>query len=322
MNTEHRFATAPMMNLSDRHCRYLWRLITKRARLYTEMVTTGALLHSDYQRFLQHDASENPIALQLGGSDPKDLANCAKLATQFGYDEINLNCGCPSDRVQNSMIGACLMAHPERVANCIKAMQDAVDIEVTIKHRTGIDAMDSYQALVDFVGTIAATGCRVFIIHARKAWLQGLSPKENREKPPLQYHWVYRLKQAFPQLTIVINGGIVTIEDCQSHLKHVDGVMMGREAYYNPFSLIEVDSHLFASSTLASSRRDIALNYLAYCEKEVAHGTRPHHLSRHLLGLYQGVKGARGFRRFISENIHRPGAGVGTLYQALEYVDN
>ena len=318
--TAHRFSTAPMMNLSDRHCRYLWRLITKRARLYTEMITTGALLHGDHNRFLDYNVEESPIVLQLGGSNPNDLADCARLADQFGYDEINLNCGCPSDRVQNSMIGACLMAHPSVVAECIKSMQDAVGIEVTIKHRIGIDTADSYQHLVDFVGTVAATGCSTFIIHARKAWLQGLSPKENREKPPLEYDKVYRLKQAFPQLTIIINGGITTIEGCESHLQHVDGVMMGREAYYNPFSLAEVDAGLFNDSALPPSRREIAFNYLKYCEGELNKGTRLHHLSRHLLGLYQGVKGAKQFRRSISENVHQPDADIGILYKALDYV--
>ena len=318
--TEHRFSTAPMMDLSDRHCRYLWRLISKRARLYTEMITTGALLHGDPNRFLDYNAEESPIVLQLGGSNPNDLADCAQLADQFGYDEINLNCGCPSDRVQNSMIGACLMAHPSIVADCIKSMQDAVDIEVTIKHRIGIDALDSYQELANFVGTVAITGCSKFIIHARKAWLHGLSPRENREKPPLEYHKVYQLKKDFPGLTIVINGGITTIEDCQSHLQHVDGVMMGREAYYNPFSLAEVDNRLFGDATLPFSRREIALNYLKYCEGELNKGIPLHHLSRHLLGLYRGVKGAKQFRRFISENVHRPHADIGVLYRALDCV--
>jgi tRNA-dihydrouridine synthase A len=320
-SAEYRFSTAPMMNFSDRHCRYLWRLITKRARLYTEMVTTGALLYGDRGRFLPRNANGNRVALQLGGSDPKDLASCAQMAAQFGYDEINLNCGCPSDRVQNNMIGACLMAHPDIVATCIKAMQDAVDIKVTIKHRIGIDTIDSYQALVDFVGTIAATGCRTFIIHARKAWLQGLSPKENREKPPLQYDKVYRLKQAFPQLTIVINGGITTMEDCQLHLQHVDGVMMGREAYHNPFSLVGVDASLFGhNDTPPPSRRAVALSYIDYCEQQLTKGARLHHLSRHLLGLYQGTKGARRFRRFISENAHQSNADISVIYRALEYV--
>jgi len=319
-SAEHRFATAPMMNLSDRHCRYLWGLITKRARLYTEMVTTGALLYGDRGRFLHRNSNENRVALQLGGSNTKDLATCAQMAAEFDYDEVNLNCGCPSNRVQNNMIGACLMAHPGIVANCIKAMQDAVDIKVTIKHRIGIDTIDSYQALVDFVGTIAATGCKTFIIHARKAWLQGLSPKENREKPPLQYDKVYRLKQTFPHLTIVINGGITTMKDCQLHLQHVDGVMMGREAYHNPFSLAGVDPSLFGHNAPPISRRAVALDYLKYCEQQLTNGTRLHHLSRHLLGLYQGTKGARHFRRFISENAHQSNADIGVIYRALEYV--
>ena len=320
-NTSHRFATAPMMNLSDRHCRYLWRLITRRARLYTEMITTGALLHGDQARFLYRHPNENGIALQLGGSNPKELATCAKLAAKTGFDEVNLNCGCPSDRVQNGMIGACLMAHPTLVANCIQSMQDATTIPVTIKHRIGIDNMDSEQQLVDFVGTIVETGCNIFIIHARKAWLQGLSPKENREKPPLQYDKVYRLKKRFPQSTIIINGGITTMDDCQLHLKHVDGVMMGREAYYNPFSLIDVDTHLFGCNSQPVSRRSIALDYVEYCNKQLASGVSLHHLSRHLLGLFQGIKGSRKFRRFISENVHKPTADIDILYRAIECVD-
>ena len=319
-NTDHLFATAPMMNLSDRHCRYLWRLITKRARLYTEMITTGALLHGDRTRFLYRHPNENAIALQLGGSNPTELAICAKLATEAGFDEVNLNCGCPSDRVQNGMIGACLMAYPGLVANCIEAMQDATTIPVTIKHRIGIDNIDSEQQLIDFVGTIAETGCNTFIIHARKAWLQGLSPKENREKPPLQYDKVYRLKETFPQLTIIINGGIMTMDDCQRHLRHVDGVMMGREAYYNPFSLSQVDTHLFGCNAQPASRQSIALGYLEYCKTQLANGVSLHHLSRHLLGLYQGIKGSRKFRRFISENVHKPNADIDILYRAMECV--
>lgn len=320
-STEYRFATAPMMNLSDRHCHYLWRLITKQARLYTAMITTGAILYGDFSHLLRRNPNENRVALQLGGSDAKDLAGCAKLAAQFGYDEVNLNCGCPSDRVQHNMIGACLMAHPNIVADGVKAIRDAVDIEVTIKHRIGVDAMDSDQFLIDFVGAVAAAGCNTFIVHARKAWLQGLSPKANRQKPPLQYHRVYRLKQAFPQLTIVINGGITTVEECRRQLWHVDGVMMGREAYYNPFGLARVDSHLFGGDHAPISRRKVALDYLDYCRQQLARGVSLHHLSRHLLGLYQGVKGARRFRRCISENVHRSDADIGIIYRALEQVD-
>ena len=317
---KHHFSVAPMMDWSDRHCRYLWRLISQHTRLYTEMVTTGALLHGDPARFLDYHDSEHPIALQLGGSDPQDLARCAILAQQWQYDEVNLNCGCPSDRVQNGMIGACLMAHPQKVADAYAAMQDVVDIEVTIKHRIGIDDMDDYQGLVDFVGTIADRGCRTFIVHARKAWLKGLSPKENREIPPLQYPSVYQLKQDFPDLSIVINGGVKTIEDTLSHLTQVDGVMIGREAYSNPYLLASIDQQLFGSQQAIITRQQVAERYIDYCKQHVANGTRLHHMSRHMLGLFQGEKGARAFRRHISENAHKADANIDILINALRYV--
>lgn len=313
----HRFSVAPMMDWSDRHCRYLWRLISKQSLLYTEMVTTGALLQGDSERFLRYNDEEHPIALQLGGSDPKALAQCAKLAQSWGYDEVNLNCGCPSDRVQNGMIGACLMAHPNLVADGIKAMQDAVSIPVTIKHRIGIDDMDDYEGLLNFVTTVADTGCTTFIVHARKAWLQGLSPKQNREVPPLAYEVVYKLKQALPHLTIIINGGIRSLSETDEQLQHVDGVMIGREAYSNPYLLAAVDQHLFGSENPIPTREHILLAYINYCDKQILAGARLHHMSRHVLGLFQGQSGARAFRRTISENAYKDDANTDILKMAM-----
>ncbi len=316
----HRFSVAPMMEWSDRHCRYLWRLLSKHSRLYTEMVTTGALLHSEPARFLDFNVEEHPIALQVGGSDANDLARCAELAQQWHYDEINLNCGCPSDRVQNGMIGACLMAHPQVVATAYQAMQERVDIEVTIKHRIGIDDMDDYQGMIDFIKPIADKGCKTFIVHARKAWLQGLSPKENREVPPLRYEFVYQLKKAFPELTVVINGGITNLMDTKAHLNVVDGVMIGREAYSNPYLLAAVDNELFGDQSTLPSRLTIAEQYIAYCQQQIDKGVRIHHMSRHMLGLFQGQRGGKNFRRYISENIHKNGADTKVLVDALGYI--
>ena len=317
MHSSHRFSVAPMMDWSDRHCRYLWRLISKQCLLYTEMVTTGALLQGDSERFLRYNDEEHPLALQLGGSDPAALAQCAKLAQSYGYDEVNLNCGCPSDRVQNGMIGACLMAHPNLVADCIKAMQDAVSIPVTIKHRIGIDDMDDFEGLLNFVTTVANAGCTTFIVHARKAWLQGLSPKQNREVPPLVYETVYKLKQTLPHLTIIINGGIRSLSETEEQLQHVDGVMMGREAYSNPYLLAAVDQHLFGSEHPIPTREHILLAYINYCDKQILDGARLHHMSRHVLGLFQGVPGARAFRRTISENAYKADANTDILTMAM-----
>jgi tRNA-dihydrouridine synthase A len=316
----HRFSVAPMMDWSDRHCRYLWRLISQHSRLYTEMVTTGALLHREPARFLDYNPEEHPLALQLGGSDADDLARCALLAEQWGYDEVNLNCGCPSDRVQNGMIGACLMAHPEKVADAYQAMQDKVDIEITIKHRIGIDDMDDYQGMVNFIRPIAARGCKTFIVHARKAWLKGLSPKENREVPPLEYAFVHRLKQEFPALTIIINGGIKTLDETLMHLEKVDGVMIGREAYSNPYLLAEVDRQVFNDDHPIPSRMIIAEQYVAYCVSQMEQGSRLNHLSRHVLGLFHGESGGRAFRRYISENAHKKNADANVLVDALRYI--
>tara|TARA_R110002124_G_scaffold2530_5_gene16034 strand:+ start:912 stop:1910 length:999 start_codon:yes stop_codon:yes gene_type:complete len=320
--THRRFSIAPMMDWSDHNCRFFWRLLTRQALLYTEMVTTGALIHGDRERFLHYNTEEHPVALQLGGSNPQDLARCARWAQDWGYDEVNLNCGCPSDRVQSGMFGACLMARPALVADCVKAMLDSCDIPVTVKHRIGIDAMESYEELLAFVAPVAAAGCSVFIVHARKAWLQGLSPKENREIPPLNYDWVYRLKNDFPELTFVINGGIQTIDACRHHLQHVDGVMLGREAYQNPWMLAEVDTALFGMDKPAQSRDDIIAALIPYAQQQLARGGSLNHITRHILGLYQGVPGARKFRRHLSENAYRKEAGIEVLEQAYALVAN
>jgi len=311
-----------MMDWSDHNCRFFWRLLTRKALLYTEMVTTGALIHGDRARFLQFNREEHPVALQLGGSDPTDLARCARWAQEWGYDEVNLNCGCPSDRVQSGMFGACLMARPELVADCVKAMVDSCDIPVTVKHRIGIDHMETYAELVGFIDPVAAAGCSVFVVHARKAWLQGLSPKENRDIPPLNYPWVYQLKRDFPHLTIVLNGGIKTLQECQIHLQHVDGVMLGREAYQNPWMLAEVDTVLFGMDKTAESRDDVIAALLPYTERQLAGGAQLNHVTRHILGLYQGVPGARKFRRHLSENAYRKAAGVEVLIEAHALVSD
>jgi tRNA-dihydrouridine synthase A len=306
-----------MMDWSDRHCRYLWRLLSRRALLYTEMVTTGALLHGDAPRFLSYNDAEHPLALQLGGSEPKALAACAKLGEQWGYDEINLNCGCPSDRVQSGRFGACLMAEPALVADCVKAMQDAVSIPVTVKHRIGIDTQDEYADLTHFVDTVAAGGCRTFIVHARKAWLTGLSPKENREVPPLRYERVYQLKKDFPDLTIIINGGIDSIEATRSHCQWLDGVMVGREAYHNPYLLAGVDRELFDRQTTIPSRKQVLEEYARYCAQQIERGVQLQHLSRHVLGLFHGQKGGKAFRRYVSEHAPRNKHDSGVLLRAF-----
>jgi tRNA-dihydrouridine synthase A len=316
----HRLCIAPMMDWSDHHCRYFWRLLTKEALLYTEMVTTGALIHGDRQRFLHYNTEEHPIALQLGGSNPTDLARCARWAQDWHYDEVNLNCGCPSDRVQSGMFGACLMAQPQLVADCVKAMVDACDIPVTVKHRIGIDDMESYQQLTDFIEPIAQAGCKTFIVHARKAWLQGLSPKQNREVPPLNYPWVYQLKRDFPNLNIVINGGIQTLEQSQAHLEQVDGVMIGREAYQNPWLLAEVDRQIFGVDRPAASRDHVMEQLLPYVEQQLALGARLNHITRHILGLFQGEPGAKKFRRHLSENAYQKDAQAMVLRDAYALV--
>ena len=312
-----RFSVAPMLDWTDRHCRYFHRLMSKEALLYTEMVTTGAIIHGKGD-FLAYNEEEHPLALQLGGSNPVDLARCAKLAADRGYDEINLNVGCPSDRVQNGMFGACLMGEAELVAQCVAAMREVADIPVTVKTRIGIDEQDSYEFLSHFVGTVSEKGgCDNFIIHARKAWLKGLSPKENREVPPLDYPRVYQLKQDFPQLTMAINGGIKTFEEMEQHLQHLDGVMVGREAYQSPYLMAEVDQRLFGSERPIMKRREVIEAMYPYIERQLANGSYLGHITRHMLGLFQSMPGARQWRRYISENAHKPGAGIEVVQQAL-----
>ncbi|MEO8386195.1 MAG: tRNA dihydrouridine(20/20a) synthase DusA [Betaproteobacteria bacterium] len=296
-----RITVAPMMDWTDRHCRTFHRLLTKHARLYTEMVTTGALLHGDQPRHLDFNQTEHPVALQLGGSDPADLAASAKLGAQWGYDEINLNCGCPSERVQRGSFGACLMAEPKLVADCIRAMVDTVTIPVTVKHRIGIDKLESYDFVRDFVGTVADAGCKVFIVHARNAILKGLSPKQNREVPPLNYEFVYQLKRDFPDLTIVLNGGVCTTADVHQHLAHVDGVMIGREAYHNPYWLATFDRDFFGDAAKIVTREAIEARLAIYAAQQSLAGVPRHSIMRHTLGLYRGLPGARAWRRSMSQ---------------------
>ncbi len=309
-----------MMDWTDRYDRYFLRLITRRALLYTEMIPSQALLHCDVGRLLAFDQAEHPVALQVGGSDRRELVNAARLGEAFGYDEINLNVGCPSDRVQAGRFGACLMAEPSLVADCIAAMRASVGVEVTVKCRIGIDDQDTEEALDRFIDEVAPAGCRTFIVHARKAWLQGLSPKENRDIPPLDHGRVHRLKQRRPDLRIVINGGIATIDEAARHLERVDGVMLGRAAYLNPYILADVDRRIFGDATTAPSREEIVEQLIPYIERKLAAGIRLNHVTRHILGLYQGVPGGRRWRRHLSENAHRPGAGTEVVRQALESV--
>ncbi len=320
-SVNRRFSVAPMMDWTDRHCRYFLRQLSRHALLYTEMVTTGALLNGDAERFLRHDEAEHPLALQLGGSVPGDLAACAKLAQAAGYDEVNLNVGCPSDRVQNNMIGACLMGHPALVADCVKAMRDAVGIEVTVKHRIGINGRDSYAELCDFVGQVRDAGCRSFTVHARIAILEGLSPKENREVPPLRYDVAERLKCDFPDLEIILNGGIKTLEACEAHLEHFDGVMLGREAYHNPYLLAQVDTRLFDGQEPVISRAEALRRMRPYIQKHVDAGGSMHHITRHVLGLGQGFPGARRFRQLLSVDIHKAPDPLALLDQATSMLE-
>ncbi|MBO2551010.1 tRNA dihydrouridine(20/20a) synthase DusA [Shewanella algae] len=312
-----RFSIAPMLDWTDRHYRYFARLMSSQTLLYTEMVTTGAILHGKGD-YLAYNQEEHPLALQLGGSNVEDLARCAEIAQQRGYDEVNLNVGCPSDRVQNGRFGACLMEEPELVAHCVDAMRQKVDIPVTVKTRIGIDDKDSYEFLCDFITKVSAAGCDTFIIHARKAWLQGLSPKENREIPPLDYPRVYQLKQDFPGLHISINGGIKSFEEMHAHLSQLDGVMVGREAYQNPYLLAEVDQKIFGLDSQVMSRDQVVDAMLPYVEAHLQSGGRLNHISRHMTGLYQGIPGSRSWRRHLSENAHKPGAGIEVLLQARE----
>lgn len=316
---DRKFSVAPMLDWTDRHCRTFHRKMTKHAVLYTEMVTTGAILfgRGDYLHFNTH---ENPVALQLGGSDPETLAKCAKLAAERGYDEVNLNVGCPSDRVQNGRFGACLMGEPQLVADCIAAMKAEVTIPVTVKTRIGIDEQDSYEFLCALIEASHKVGCDDFIIHARKAWLKGLSPKENREVPPLDYPRVYQLKKDYPQLDLSLNGGVNTIADSLAHLAHLDGVMIGREAYSNPFILSEVDEKIYGDTACTLSRHDVVRSMYGYIEDEMRQGANFWHIARHMLGIFQGQPGARGFRRHLSENGHGKQADLSVMDKALSFV--
>ena len=315
---ERRFCVAPMMDWTDRHCRYFHRLLAPHALLYTEMVTAPAVIHGDRARLLGFDASEHPLALQLGGSEPDALAEAARIGAELGYDEINLNVGCPSDRVQSGRFGACLMREPALVRDCVAAMRAAVAhtrAAVTVKCRIGVDEQDEYAALAQFVDDVNASGCDVFIVHARKAWLKGLSPKENREVPPLNYERVYRLKHEHPQLTVVINGGIATLAEVREHLRHVDGAMLGRTAYHEPYRLAEIEHALHG--TPLPERDEVLRRLRPYVEAHLARGDRLQHIARHILGLYQGLPGARAFRRVLSEQAHRADAGWDIVEQAI-----
>jgi tRNA-dihydrouridine synthase A len=309
------FAVAPMMDWTDRHCRYFHRLLSPHVRLYTEMVTAPAVIHGDRERLLGFDVSEQPLALQLGGSDPRELAHAARIGADLGYAEINLNVGCPSDRVQSGRFGACLMREPMLVGDCVAAMRAAVAIPVTVKCRLGVDDQDEDASLDHFIDSVHAAGCSVFAVHARKAWLQGLSPKDNREIPPLNYARVYRLKRERPQLTIVINGGIASVAEVGEHLRHVDGVMLGRTAYHEPYRLAEIDNALYA--TPLPDRDEVLYRLRPYIEAHLARGDRLQHISRHILGLYQGLPGARTYRRTLSEKAHEAHAGFDVVEQAL-----
>ncbi len=309
-----------MMEWTDRHCRFFLRQLSHHTLLYTEMVTTGALLHGDPGRLLQFDPAEHPVALQLGGSQPGELAESARLGEVHGYDEINLNLGCPSNRVQSGRFGACLMAEPERVAACISSMRRAVDVPVSVKTRIGIDAQDTYEHLHGFVDRLAQAGCAIFIVHARKAILKGLSPRENRSIPPLRYEYVYRLKQDFPGLEVIINGGVSSLDDAETHLAHVDGIMLGREAYHNPYLLADADGRFFNASRPLPTRAGIVQQMLPYIERELQAGCELKHITRHMLGLFQGVPGARAWRRQLSNAGPRTGAGTEVLLAALEAV--
>jgi tRNA-dihydrouridine synthase A len=309
-----------MMDWTDRHARYFLRLISKQTLLYTEMVTTGAVLNGDREKLLGFDPSENPIALQLGGCDPTALAECAKIGSDYGYDEINLNVGCPSDRVQSGRIGACLMAEPELVSECLAAMKKVTDLPITVKHRIGIDDVDSYEHLLNFVKVVAQSGCDSFIVHARKAILSGLSPKQNREIPPLKYDFVYQLKRDCPEVEVIINGGIKSLAETKEHLIQVDGVMIGREAYGNPYILAEADSLIFDSKQGALSRIDVIERLMPYIESHLASGGRLQHITRHILGLFHAQPNGKLWRRHLSEQVTKPNAQISIVREALNLV--
>ena len=317
---KRRFSVAPMLSWTNRYCRYFHRIMTRPSLLYSEMVTTGALLHGERDRFLDFYPEEQPVALQLGGSEPAALAECARMAEDWGYSEVNLNVGCPSDRVQSGRFGACLMATPELVADCVDAMRRACSLPVTVKHRIGIDHLDSDEQLHHFVSQVAAAGCRSFIVHARKAWLQGLSPKQNRDIPPLQYARVYRLKQDFPQLEIIINGGIMDMQQALAHMRQVDGVMLGRAAFHTPWILAQVDPLLYGAPAPVENRHQVIEQLLPLVERECARGVPLKYFTHAILGLFHGRPGAKQWRRYLSERAHLAGAGPEVLQQALSLV--
>ncbi len=318
LELNRKLSIAPMMDHTDRHFRYFMRIISPHALLYTEMITTGALIHGDRQRFLEHNADEYPLAIQLGGSDPEDLAACAVIAEEAGYDEVNLNVGCPSDRVQSGRFGACLMAEPELVAEGVSRMSQGVDIPVTVKTRIGIDEMDSYEELTSFIKCVKEAGCDCFIIHARKAWLNGLSPKENREVPPLQYETVYQLKKDFPEIDFIINGGFTTQDSIMEQYTYVDGVMIGRAAYQNPYLLAKIEQALFTNGNPLPTRYEILERFMEYVQQNLDQGIYLGHMTRHILGLFLSQPGARAYRRYISENAYREGAGVEVIQLAMD----
>ncbi len=315
-----KISVAPMMEWTDRHCRHFLRLISVNTLLYTEMVTTGAILHGEHKKYLSFNHTEHPVAVQLGGSDPSDLAECSKICEDYGYDEVNLNVGCPSDRVQSGKIGACLMAEPELVASCVEKMKQATSLPVTVKHRIGIDDLDSYTDLTNFVNIVKNAGCTTFIVHARKAILSGLSPKENRQIPPLCYQTVYQLKRDYPELEIILNGGVTSTSQVDQHLEHVDGVMIGREAYHNPYLLSVMDERYFESESEQRSRYDIVNALIPYIEEELAKGARLQHISRHILGLFHARPRGKLWRRHLSENAYKQGAGISVIHSALKLI--
>lgn len=317
---DHKFCVAPMMTHTDRHFRYFLRLISPHVMLYTEMVTTATLIHGETKKYLAFDSSEHPLAIQLGGSVLEELKHCAILAEDAGFDEINLNVGCPSSRVQTGRIGACLMKEPELVAEGIAGMKAQVAIPVTVKTRIGIDDQDSYEDLSNFIHTVEEAGCHSFIIHARKAWLQGLSPRQNRDIPPLKYETVHRIKQDYPELEIIINGGFNTMEQIEEQYGHVDGVMVGRAICNNPYLLAKANKVIFADTTPNPSRNEILERYTEYVENELSQGTNFSHMTRHILGIFQGQAGARAYRRYLSENIHKPESGIEVIQQAKELI--
>ncbi len=317
---DRRVSVAPMMGWTDRHDRYFLRLISPHALLYTVMITTGALIHGKKLSILEYNDQEHPIALQLGGSSPDELAKCAKIAEKYKYDEVNLNCGCPSERVQNGRFGACLMAEPDLVADCVDAMKQATpDLPITVKTRIGIDDQDSYEFLTSFIGKVAAKGCDTFVIHARKAWLNGLSPAQNRDIPPLQYETVFRLKRDFPELTIILNGGLKTIEDIKKYMPNVDGVMIGREAYTNPYFMADIEKEIFNTQHVPT-RHEIIEQLIPYIDHSLSKGVPLKDITRHILGVYQGLPGARRWRQILSQEAYKPAANTNVVRQALQQV--